>query len=33
MAQVAYRTQAGWVRIEQVYPPQDAARCWEFSGL
>jgi hypothetical protein len=33
MAQVAYRTQAGWVRIERLYPPQDAARCWEFSGL
>jgi hypothetical protein len=33
MAQVAYRTQAGWVRIERLYPPQDAARCREFSGL
>jgi hypothetical protein len=32
-AQVAYGTQAGWVRIERLYPPQDAARCWEFSGL
>jgi hypothetical protein len=33
MGQVAYGTQAGWVRIERLYPPQDAARCWEFSGL
>ncbi len=33
VVQVAYGTQAGWVRRERLYPPQDVSRCWEFSGL
>lgn len=33
MVQVAYGTQAGWVRRERLFPPQDVLRCWEFSGL
>jgi hypothetical protein len=32
VAQVAYGTRAGWVRIERLYPPQDASSCWEFSN-
>lgn len=33
VVQVAYGKQTGWVRRERLYPPQDASRCWEFSGL
>jgi hypothetical protein len=31
VAQVAYGTHEGWVRIERLYPPQDANSCREFS--
>lgn len=33
MVAVAYRKQAGWVRRERLYPPEEVKRCWEFSGL